>query len=549
MNISENAQNSNSANVQNENDEKETIQSLLKALRQSQDENNIIQQKYLKLAMNKENQSHTKSLLDEQRLSEFTGKFPKNQSEYYSFSSMIANFVQNHRSISEESILRKIIKSLKTPIQAQWNGYQLSKYRENLTMNSLINTESERIKYYKINNNINHFEQFIIHKLQIRPTINYFNKKLNYIVTLKNENPSDTLSRINRYFFEIETVRNKLNPSMSLKLRKYDIRDKVEHIMRVFITDNNVKDHDNDGRLNEKVKNNMSKFIKKTAGYSDKQRLEKLSDYINVTLSDAVLPYQESNKDGYYWQYHEFDVSVFELTRISAKRERDDESENKSDNIINEPPTKKIKVLRNSKCWHSAVCGKYIRTGHCQFSHTKDEIESMNEIRNDSKPKSPKSDHASKLNSEKTVKTGVCRKGSRCDFVQRGACRYSHNMGEIQCRRCRNFGHGYHRCPMNKTTNDPMSTPNQSILRYDPQKRLNPPHPNPHSLTMHPMTTPIPNDINTQIAMSKAQIKREHERYANLKALRMKALLSAQQAQESKPKSYGWSPYTPSSKY
>ena len=420
--------------------------------------------------------SYGKLLLDEQRISKFTTKFPTSMTEYFHYSNSIATFQFEQPTIAPARIFQEILDAAPSQIRSNWNLYKSNKTAEHLTSFDFL--ESEEVERRKFNlkiHNVQHFESWVIKTLGLQPNIAYFKKQLSYIQCLINENPKATLSRIDRYYFQISNVLKKINPLLPAPIRSFSDRDKLELFQRVFIEDNCSKEYNNDGKLNAKVKTKVGQHWQKYP----KLTLKELRVYLSKLDTEILPPLTvEAAVEGKHWKHYTSAASIFQIRDLSklTNRKRRAQKETADDG-----PTKKRRKLNSgdtfsdTPCRFKSNCLNFIKKGKCNYRHTVEELKILQaKYQQHKNTVVPRTQLGNKFKRRKQGDTDIkpkpCNNGTNCRLWQNNQCNYGHNRKLMKCAFCHKPGHSQIDCFGFKRS----QRTNQAPPHYDPSRNPNP---------------------------------------------------------------------------
>ena len=437
-----------------------------------------------------ENKNFAELLYQETRLSDFKHKFPRTRVGYWGYSFAIEQYRNEHVSVPETRILEQVVNTCSNPIRTAWNTWKEDQAQK--LANAADHTGDKELDPNSLRQSlctINNFESFMIHRLRIQPDIIFFNKTLENIQCGRDENPTETHERLQRYLREIKVVKQKLNNNehVQCNIRKYSDENILELYQRVFIFDNNSAEYNNDGILNGKVKIKLSQYVQNNFGTIT---LDNFIQYIRK-LHTAILPSDcvEVNVEGKYWKRFKYNHSVFQLPTPSNQRS----SKRKNEPTTTGTPRKRFKNndVKPQTCRGGSSCSWFIKSGRCRFYHTSKEMRMMNKLRKEMtsgvKEKAQtwpwskgKDEKGSGKNPQQATPRKRCRYGNNCWKLQRGGCMYEHPKEEVKCGYCDAIGHIQFEC--RKFKKDKAMT--RDTPRYNPVANPNAKPPNPHALTI-----------------------------------------------------------------
>ena len=445
-----------------------------------------------------QNGGHSKTLLDETRVTDFSAKFPKNRSQFFNYLNSIHIYQAKNASIPPETVFRKIIQSLSDHQTLQWEKFQDEQYHKHIRTNKIQHDDAARAAFHKEKTNVDQFELFLLKHLQIHTDFSDFQTQLSFVQYRWNENPEEVLKRIDSYYWQIDRVRSRLTTDANgLPIRPFSEQDKMDLIQRVFIKENNSDKFNNDGMLNKKVKTTMSKNWRRIINESTVQNeadgkvttaidyskaYPAISRYISQDLAEKVLPIlcQDFNDENMHWKIHSNTASVFQLKSMEKKdrgqkrkfRASPKESKSKTGGT-NPRKRRKVDSRFKRKCKYGAACRDLLEKKQCNYQHT------VSELRKAGVPKPASTstdgnDRAWKGKSGSGHKSGKpCRYGVHCNYWQRGYCRDVHNKWEMKCNQCGKAGHPAANC---RSKGDPPA--------YNPVEKMNHDGPKAHQFMM-----------------------------------------------------------------
>ena len=445
-----------------------------------------------------QNNNYTEMIYWSSQIGKFKCDFPQNDASFYLWLTTVESFQALHDQCPEEMVFKKVVESLAGAELAAWREYRLAKYRDHLSSSTAQNTATIRKNFMKTMDTLPELEKFAIKRLQINPDISFFKRKMSLIRCRRDENPSDTLGRIEKFFFEYDTLRKKLNPHIQIKLRSISVTEKVDAIQRVLITENNSVENQNNGHLNAKVRAKLSKkweSLQKEAGDPDTddyftKHLREISKYIKGQLATECLPKlsEMATEDGKHWMKYGLSESLFKLQSRSTteslagkKHPRDEDMVSAKYNA--QPPRKQVKVSKVKPCRWGAECRRLLEGKRCRRFHTENEKiavqrKRMEQQQTEIDAKSnaqPRSPHSSDQRSQ-----ADCRRGKECPYWQNGVCNYRHVSANMRCRNCRQIGHPAVACKSKQSgvgqqkparysvnnVNHPRSQSNQAMMMH-----------------------------------------------------------------------------------
>ena len=410
-----------------------------------------------------------------QMIGQFGCDFPKNDTEFYHWLTRLESFQAMHDQAPPLMVFKKVLESLSDAEMGAWREYRMAKYREHLQSVDAVNNETERKQFMKAVDTLPELEKFAIQRLQIQPDISFFRARLSYIRCQRDENPSDTLSRIEKYLFDYDMLRKKLNPHIEIPLRPiYDV-EKVDVFQEVLITKNHG------GSLNSRVRGKLSKkwtSLQKSAGdpgHVDyhKKHLHLISCYIKQKLPTECIGALDENpeEDGKHWIKYGMTTSLFQLqphgksvSQITGKKhQRDTVEPTLSDQqLIPKKPKRAKKACR----WGSD-CRQLIRKGKCNKNHSEEERIAAAQKRSVLRQKTeivavPKP----------AIQSNDCRRGQQCTFWQNGNCNFRHYASSMRCQSCGKSGHPSIACRAQQSGGSKYQAPDRYTMNSGKQPQV-----------------------------------------------------------------------------
>ena len=403
----------------------------------------------------------TKMIYSEKLIQPFRGKFPRNEGEFWKYVNAMRRYQAEHNehNIPEIRLVQKIVQTLPVTIRDEW-----TKYKIEVTRINDANAENKPLTAEELNT-IERFETFMVRKLRITPSHQYFVQQLGRVRMGYNENPADTHRRIVAYKHQMHTVKTAYNKSKPQRLQIPALTDNEELSLyeRVFIYDNEKETLKNDGVLNRKVKKNLSRWWDRNKGAIT------LSLFIEQIKRAAleILPTNtiKNNVPGEHWHTFNNKLTLFELKDVSKftgqKRKRE-----KKDKIQSNPKRQKLDKSK-IKCKFGNKC-KFRKSGKCKYYH---EANKHINPKPDPKPKPTPTRRHDATTGPKVSSTykPPCKFKQLCKLYKKGKCKFYHP----QCNKCGKYGHTMKNCRSGKTR-DP------TVSKYDPYKQ-----PNPHNVESH----------------------------------------------------------------
>ena len=470
-------------------------------------------------------------------LKPFKTRFPVQQQDFYSWTTAVDSYEVTYSKAPPDMVFDKVQQSLDSSNKAAWREHRVVRYRDHLSLHGLVDSADVRRDYLKSLDTLEELQRFAIKRAQVSPDMSLFQELVSKLVTFKNENPKDTLRRIEQFYHEFTVIRDRLNPVIPRKLRSFRTHEKLDQIQRVFITQNNQEMLDNAGKLNGKVKQRMSQkweeLQKEAADPDDETHLEnmylQITKYIRDDLAESVLPSlnETLDEEGRHWTQYRRNSSLFTsanqrvfrsrtpFSGTPKKRDRDYHS------ISNSKGPKRVKVQddRIPRCRYGVKCRNEQRS-RCRFFHPPKERKQIHAkragepakglnkgrdygARDSAKPDRSRDRNRSpkRINNNKHSQneSGNCKYAQNCTFWQRGICNRAHNAREMKCSSCGIPGHPACACRRSKVQNAPSAGP----PRYT---TANPNHPGvmpmqpllPHFYTASYQQKAIPQQIQQQ---------------------------------------------------
>ena len=427
--------------------------------------------------------NYTQMIWQDKNIQSFKTKYPTNQNEFWLFLTAMNRFKNENVGIDEERLLQKIILSLKILRRDDWNEYQSDKVLETCR-NKGYNAQETLQQTPKIRKSLNtfkEFESYLMDRLRITPSYQYFAQQLSYIRMGYDENPEDTHRRIVSYLYQMKTAITKFNAN---KTNQYHIRhitdqEQKELYERVFVWNNHSKEYKNDGKLNRKVKLSLSKYWQENRStMTMKTIINKIKD-IHITILPNDM---RTSAEGEHWKKFKATCTIFQLkpiSKLTGKKRARDENNDEKENKPKRQKTDISHVNMTKRCKYQFRC-RNIVNGKCKYRHTAYEMRKASKAK-DQAPQNPNPTPTGRQHGGPAGKpkpknfNRLCKYKDKCRDFKKGTCRYQH---KIQCPICRKYGHKEADCWFkNKKPNVP-NTPTQ----YNPFQNPNPHKPTPHKL-------------------------------------------------------------------
>ena len=440
----------------------------------------------------KSQQDYSKMIYNESILTKFEGKYPTNENEFWIYLTTMNRFQSEYSTIPESRLITAIVQSCTETQRDAWGLWKLEQER---AFRASEHTSREIEQYKEQLNTFTAFESYLMKKLRLSPSAQYFHQQIGYIRMGYNENPEDAHERIQSYLNQIRIVIDKFNANRTVyqQIPHFTEREILNLYERVFIYRNNDKLWGNTGKLNRKVKIHLNKW------WIHNRPTVTLETFITAIKSChiSILP-SEMENDEEHWKKFKSNLTIFTLKsymQISGnKRKREDNNTGKG------PKPKKFKYSERPPCKFGMKC-KLLPKGNCSFRHTKLEIQKKlnnKHTKNVSTTRTSNKDYNSRRKGNYTTskrrhdprsggraittqqtRTPPCKYGNNCYQLKEGTCRFYHPK-PITCHNCGKTGHKKAQCrlPTIKQEKPPPS-------KYNPYAQPNPHQPNPHMLTLN----------------------------------------------------------------
>ena len=435
--------------------------------------------------------SYTKLMFQSKILGEFTVKYPKDQQSFYLWLFSIREFETKHAGLdcAPSILFEKVLKSLNSQERSSWDLYRETTWHNHLAANAdAEDTVENRAKWFEEEvDTMSRLIRYTIEGVKGDPDIDYFAERMRMIRCLRNENPKETLNRIETYLFQYDSLRTSLDGVDLGKLRKFNEYEIFSILRSVFIK-NNTEGSSLNNRVRNKVASKWKELEKSkiTAAHTSDEYAafnKEMKKFIKTQLPQKVLPVlDEVNVDpDKTWKKHSSDTSLFTLRlNASASGTRRTGADNGSSKRSRSRYTGTQKP-----CPHGAECTFLNTARGCYLYHPVSELRAKKrrKLNPRSQPRKrsevcrnhlagrpcannpcpythPSKRSSSNPNRKPSFQTRgrqftgqrqqwkplPCNNGTACNNWQNGRCRFQHNNAEMKCGFCGKPGHSRSRC-------------------------------------------------------------------------------------------------------
>ena len=459
---------------------------------------------------------YTKLMYQSKTLGLFKAKYPKSQDSFYTWLFAVKDFQTKHGGLgcSNELLFDKILESLSTQDRTSWEQHREAEYIKYLTDEAKENNQEALEAFSKQIDKIPKLIEYTVNRFVDHPDIQWFLERLMAVRCHKNENPKDSLTRLETYIHQVESLRITINSILKTKLRKPNAIEISQILRAMFITNN--ANCSTPSKLNSKVRTKIAqKWVKlEQTHITSDHKLEEyvafntaIKKYIRDVLPESIVPaLNEAHMDEEHkWKKYPQNTSIFSLSTQSgnisgSKRKRSDNSKSRYDGSQERCPFKGkctfLKSQKGCKFFHtvSELRGKKQKTSNgnqdrkltsipqdCRnFLNGIDCARKPCPYNHPANPRSNKSDSRSK----RTFRTKYtprdprlkptnsnCRNGKSCPHWQDGNCRFKHDDRDMTCSFCNKPGHPKSKCysnPENKSAPPQrysLNTPNRPEIK------------------------------------------------------------------------------------
>ncbi len=455
-------------------------------------------------------------------VTKYKGRWPQTIDQYWLWRKQIEEYLLTNIGIEDKSVIWHEIKHRFTSnMLGRWNTFckdqwsiEKEQYADEVPHKSVNEIEELRVKYIQSLQTLKYLKRYFIDRLQIKPDLSYWLRKLSYFTYQRNEDPVECYNKLHRYFDEINIISEDLREVYGKVIfRRLSRFEKCDNEKRVFVIENNKSENNNDSEFNKKVKNKMAKAYEADPDINGSDLRKELE-----RIKEDILPRLASNTNDASAQkwivYHKEpilsqlkkpksysnDSKVSKHTRFKDRQSDKGKSKDKNDNSD-----------RNRRCPNKDNC-HYLQglktNGKCKYFHSKDELRNARKIRakkrdkeherdrdrnrhgkdkrhkdrydRDYRDRGYKNDRYDRGNDRRDKRkdwgkgskgTKDCYKGKSCKWYQKGTCNWRHYPAKIRCNGCDEYGHAMFEC--NDTKSGHSGKDSDRRKAYRPRERMN----------------------------------------------------------------------------
>ena len=439
-----------------------------------------------------------------QQIGNFTAKYPSNETEFYRWRWAIKVFQTTHSGFENTNILLfpKVIKNVTGTTRTAWNQSRNETWIAWLSDGDAENPREDddvsRRKFAKTFDTIKNLTDFTLNRLQLRPEIRYFRRKFEAVRCFENESPKDTMTRLNGYIFQFNSLRKEMNPHLKLILRDFSDAEKCDFVRNTFVEENTCGSWLNNKvktKTGDKLEELMQKHVKMNEDKEWKPVWEEITKYLLEKCTEAILSplVALSAPEDRRWKKHESKISLFTLSTQSPNGKSPKHKKGTKRKFQRSTRYSADSEWANIPCASGAQC-TYLKSGGCRYYHEPSHFTKKKFKPNPAKSKKQKKKKMPVCGywdrGEKCAKSPClfqhppqgfgkrqhqkkkafgrnkptrpwkppCNRGSACPEWQSGTCDYWHKAYEMNCAKCGKSGHGQSVCNSNATG---------SVPRYD----------------------------------------------------------------------------------